>query len=213
MDGVKIGIGVLTMGVRELHPKLFERSCGDIFIFTDVNREGPARGRNKILSHFKDYDHIFIFDDDCYPTFKGWEAFLIEEFKKHNIHWAGLPNFPTMQIKHIEGEMIWVEGCCGCFQYFSNKALKTIGGYNTAYNRYGFEDAALKQRAIKSGLTGKYAFPAFPLRGLSYIYSMDVNHDNPTPNIEMPEKQRLIALNHPIYLTEYHSKQVFYPYE
>lgn len=213
MDGMKVGIGVITMGVREINPKLFERSCGEVFVYTDTERKGPARARNKVLSHFKDYDHIFVFDDDCFPTFEGWEKYLIEQFEKHNIFWAGIPNFPVMEVKHSEDEMLWLDGCCGCFQYFSRKALETIGGYNTAYDRYGYEDAAVRERAIKAGLTGKYPFPAFPIRGLSYIYSMDIFHDNPTPNIDTPEKRRLIEINHPRYVEEVTGSQVFYPYE
>lgn len=213
MDGIKIGVGVITMGVREINPKLFGRSCGDIFVYTDIDKQGPGKARNKVLSHFKDYDHIFIFDDDCWPTVQGWEAYFIKQYTEHNIHWSGMPIFTNMEIVASENEIIWATDSAGCFQYFSRKGLATIGGYNTAYNRYGFEDGAIRSRAIKAGLTGKYPFAPFPIRGLAYIYSMDICNDSPIANIEMPEKMRLIDLNRLIYRDEVLSDKVFYPYE
>jgi hypothetical protein len=39
---MKIGIGVITMGVRTINRKLFENSEHGVFIYTDKERLGPS---------------------------------------------------------------------------------------------------------------------------------------------------------------------------
>lgn len=210
---MKIGIGVITMGVRTLNKKLFENSEHGVFIYTDKERLGPSHARNKVLEHFEGYDHIFIFDDDCFPTKLGWEDYFITQASEHNIHYMAIPEVFGGQFVSSDKEMQYWFSALGCFVYQDKIAMDVIGGYNTAYNRYGYEDAGRSRRALQAGLTGHNNAWGFPVRGLSYIYSEDVFGENPVPNIETPEKLKYIESNHKVYAEEISSGVLFYPYK
>lgn len=214
MDGLKIGVGMITAGNREIPKQIYEKSCGDVYVYHDEKLEGPSTARNKVLAHFKGYDYIFIFDDDCYPEQKGWEYYFIEQSRLHNVHWMGVPGYFDCPIHVIEGEMAWWVGGLGPFQFFSKNALETIGGYNTEYDRYGWEDIAIEARASKAGLLGKPYGSPFPIRGMAYIKPLD-QYDNPGLYANMPreEKVRYAKLNRHIMEKEVNNPNVFYPYE
>ncbi|HCI6749370.1 TPA: hypothetical protein NPP60_005040 [Klebsiella variicola subsp. variicola] len=214
MSQHKVIIAVITTGERQISKKVFEASSYPVEIFVDEERKGDVYMRNKILAKYKDYDHIFTFDDDCYPERKGWEDYFITQAKLHNVHYMGVPAaLEDLKLIAIDNEMTWWEGAISAFQYFSKHGLETIGGYNTKYNYYGYADIAMGQRAARAGITGKFRGSAFPLRGLMYIHSMDICHDNPKPVISDDVKKRCIAENHAIFLEEMSSEQLHYPYE
>lgn len=215
MDGLKIGVGIITMGVRKLDPGYF--TCRmlqpeNLFIYTDHEKKGPGYARNQCLKHFKDYDYVFLFDDDCKPTRRGWEEYLIKHAIANDVHFMCLPNIFENQIIEQKGEMYYWCGGTGCFTLFSKKALETLGGYNTSYQRYGWEDTAIRHRAKKAGLTGSIEGFAFPLRGIGYIYSEDITHQNPTPNMTQEEKQFCIELNRAEYAKEILGDKIFYEF-
>lgn len=211
---MKIGVGVITMGLREINPMLFAKTTHEVFVYTDTERLGPGHARNQVLKHFDGYDHVFIFDDDCYPTRLGWEDYFIQQAQAHDVHYMALPDiFGGELLEQTNGEMTFWFSALGCFLYQDKLAMQEIGGYNLEYNRYGYEDAARSHRAIKAGLTGSDKGWGFPLRGLSYIHSEDVFGENPTPNIVTAEKLAYIASNQPIYQKEIEGKQLFYPYK
>ncbi|MCS5452510.1 glycosyltransferase family A protein [Enterobacter huaxiensis] len=216
MDGVKIGVGIITMGVRELDPGYF--TCRmlqpeNLFIYTDSERKGVSHARNQCLKHFEGFDHVFLFDDDCRPMRSGWEEYLISNAEKNNVHYMCIPNIFYDQIIGQNGEMLVWTGGLGPFQYFTKHGLETLGGYNLAYTRYGFEDAGMKHRALKAGLTGHPNGWSFPLRALVHIFSEDVTHQNPKPNMSQEEKEAFIQLNRNEYFKEINSEQIYYALE
>lgn len=210
---MKVGIGIITMGVREINPKMYEKSSYEIFVYTDEDRRGPGYARNQCLKHFDGYDHVFLFDDDAYPVRQGWEDFFIQEAQRAGIHYMALPDVFGGDLLETDGEIAYWLSALGCFLYQDKEAMETIGGYNLEYNRYGYEDAARSHRAIKAGLTGHEKAWGFPMRGMSYIHSEDVFGENPAPNIVTSEKLAYIASNQPIYQKEIEGKELFYPYK
>lgn len=210
---MKIGVGVITMGLREINPKLFEKTAHEIFVYTDTERLGPGHARNQVLAHFDGFDHVFIFDDDCYPTRCGWEDYFIQEAQRYGIHYMALPDIFGGELAGHNEEITYWFSALGCFLYQDKEAMQTIGGYNLAYNRYGYEDAARSHRAMKAGLTGHDEAWGFPIRGFGFIHSEDVFGENPTPNIQTSEKLAYIAQNQPIYQKEIEGKDLFYPYK
>jgi len=210
---MKVGVGVITMGVRELNPKFFEKTTHETFVFTDTERLGPGHARNQVLKHFDGYDHVFIFDDDCYPTRLGWEDYFIQEAQRYGVHYMALPDSFGGEYLHSDGEMTYWFSALGCFLYQDKHAMEAIGGYNLGYDRYGYEDAGRSHRAIKAGLTGSDVGWGFPIRGLSYIHSEDVFGENPAPNIQTADKLAYIAKNQPVYQKEITGDNLFYPYK
>lgn len=216
MDGVKIGIGIITAGVRTIDLERFRNTTDDkyeIFVFKDEARKGPAFARNQVIKHFKNFDFIFLFDDDCYPNRAGWAEYLIGQSITHDVHFMAYPVLFGDRIVEMRDEMIWWSGACGAFTFLTQKAIKTIGGFNEAYAHYGFEDVTYKKRAKAARLTSRIDAIPFPLQGLQYIHSMDVCHDNPTPNLTHDQKLIHIKANEAAYIAEMESDQIFYPYE
>ncbi|EIC82164.1 galactosyltransferase-related protein [Serratia sp. M24T3] len=209
---MKIGVGVITMGMRTINPKMFANTACEVFIYTDKDKKGPGAARNEVLKHFSGYDHVFIFDDDCYPTAKGWEKYFIDCAINHDIHYMALPEGVKGTFLGAFCEITHWDSALGCFVYQDAHAMRTIGGYNTAYHRYGYEDAGRSIRAKKAKLTGCDAW-SFPLRGLLYIHSEDVCGECPVPNIEHADKLAYIEMNRPVWLEEINGNEVYYPYE
>ena len=69
-----IGIGLTTFGNRitpalEMIRKYSDR---DAKIVT-IAKQGISEAKNACLALLDDCDDIFLFDDDCYPKWYGWE--------------------------------------------------------------------------------------------------------------------------------------------
>lgn len=168
--------------------------------------------RNSLLSELSDCDYVFLFDDDCYPMMHGWEDYFIIQAGEHNLDYMALPESFKTRLIQVDGEMGRWDGGIGCFSFQSRKALQTVGGFNTNYERYGYEDAGRNRRAYAAGLTGGFLCSC-PIRGLAYIHSMDVFGENPAPNLSYDEKMELIHRNAQEFQRESSSDQLFYPFD
>jgi len=215
----KIGVGIITMGVRKIHPNIKEKSRQDnlVHVEVDTQRVGPAITRNRCLKYLMDQgcDHLFMFDDDCYPMMLGWEEYFINTAKEHNVHFLGLPNPFGSFLLSLKGELAHWHTVLGCFSYQDRKIMEAVGYYNTAYTRYGSEDVARNWRVMRSGLCGSVdgrQGHAAPFRAAAYIMSEDAYHMNPPANLTVEEKQHFIKLNEPVYEAEIRSGRLYYPY-
>lgn len=210
---MKIGVGVITMGLRPIQNyHLSDES--ELFIYQDVDKKGPSFARNKCLEYFtnKDVDYIFLFDDDSYPTMSGWEKYFIDEATANDVHYMAIPEyFKTELYDYPESNIQYWAGNLGCFVFQDKVCVETIGGYNTEYDRYGYEDAARSLRAFRAGMTGKYHGFPFPIRGIAYIHSQDVFAECPTQNITKEDKDEYIKKNGAIYQKEITSDKLYYP--
>lgn len=210
---MKIGVGISTTPNRSIHENVYKYKdpSTDIFVFNDSDRKGVSFSRNTLLTLMKDYDHIFLMDDDVYPMMHGWEKYFIEQCAQHDVHYSSLPEAFKSKLLSVDGEMGRWDNGIGAFTYQTKHALEVIGGYNTAYNRYGFEDTGRSFRARRAGLSGG-EFNSCPIRSLAYIHSMDVFGESPTANLTFDEKMDLINLNRIEFEKEVQSDQLFYAY-
>ena len=95
---MKIGIGIISRDRNELVSQCVENilinSHVDKIVLVDdaskipINNDkikiirnntpqGIAKSKNKCISYLDECDHIFLFDDDCWPIKKGWEKLYI----------------------------------------------------------------------------------------------------------------------------------------
>lgn len=117
---------------------------------------GISVAKNKCLELLDDCEHIFLFDDDCYPIVKDWHIPYITSGINHLSFTFdklinGKPNGNRL-INKWKGFNIFANPC-GCMVYFTKKCLEVAGGFNTVYNRYGFEHADLSIRIHNLKLT------------------------------------------------------------
>lgn len=211
---MKVGVGVITMGVRPIQDyKLAPGSF--LHVYTDIDRKGPAHARNQVLKALSDdgCDVFFVFDDDCYPTRHGWEAYFLEQHQKTGIHLFGLPDIFNAGMNGADGEVIYWNGMLVQFAMYTRKLLQEVGFYNTRYSRYGHEDTGYTFRALRSGLAGnKSGFPS-PIRTLGFIHSQDVYGEASLQNLTQEEKGALIKINEPILQAELTGEQIYYPFD
>lgn len=209
---MKIGVGVITMGLRPLKDYLLKDGV-DFFVYKDEERKGPAHGRNKVLEHFDGYDHIFIFDDDAWPLMRGWEDYFIEQAVLHNVHYMAIPEWFKGDIVGCQGEMLEWSDSLAAITYQSKHAVEVIGGYNTAYERYGYEDIARNFRAVhKAGLSTRQGVHCFPARGPAYIYYSDAYGTTEVANLTPEEKAHYTEKNYHLFQEEINSDRIYYPF-
>lgn len=213
----KVGLGVITLGVRQIHRNIIEKTHSDtlIRIQTDDQRQGVARTRNACMRYLMEQgcDYLFMFDDDCYPVMNGWEQYFIEQHLASGSHFFGIPEVFKSKPLALQGEVVRWDSIVGCFSFQTRRLMEEVGYYNVAYQRYGYEDAARNRRCIRSGLCGdSQSFPS-PLRAPAYIYSEDVYGVVAVQNMTQAEKAVYIGRNAAEFQKEMSSDRIYYPPE
>lgn len=209
----KVGIGVVTTGSRKLK-KYHIPKWADFFVFTDAERRGPAYARNRVIEKFEDYDHIFIFDDDCHVLRKGFYEYMLDQAIEHNVHYMAIPEWFRGKVIGCKGEMVeWNESLAAC-TYQSKKAVEIIGGYNTEFHTYAHEDVLRNYIAVwKADLSTRRGAHCFPMRAMAYLYYSDAYEATKIQNFTPEEKKYYTELHRPAFDAAVNSDQIYYPYK
>lgn len=149
-----------------------------------TKRLGVSNAKNACLYPLQEFDHVFMFDDDCWPSSEGWEEYWISCNDANGIqHSMWLVDFPGLN--HVitkvgtlgEGasEMSSFSNCLGVALYFSKDCIKALGGYRgDVPNVYGYEHAHMSMRAHNAGFTAGHKYLT-PSNLHEYIYSIDIS--------------------------------------
>jgi len=197
-----IGIGCTSYKRPQMLAKflnnLYENTTYDYVLHiaqdTDIDRQGVAARKNECLRALQDCDHIFLFDDDCYPIKKGWEEFFIKSGQKHllfldhKLH----NNWGTATTSSAVIDVY--SDCGGVFMYMTKAAVERVGAFNEGFKLWGFEHAEYSIRIL--GEHGNYPM----LRGTEeYLYSEDYSNPEHISSITNTEKTKLIRQNQPLF--------------
>jgi hypothetical protein len=177
---MNIGVGITVTSARPEHEKYwqdiaFNLTEGMTVTFVkDV--KGIAAAKNECLRRLKDCDHIFLFDDDCFPIANGWESLFIEASNKTQYHHFNyLCRTQSIRpIEYMEGvDIVAYNNTAGCMMYLTKELLSKVGAFNEAFGIYGYEHAEYSFRCMKAQETiHAYVCPA---EAQNYIYSLDLN--------------------------------------
>lgn len=130
-------------------------------------RLGIAKSKNECIKRL-DTDHIFLFDDDCFPTKPEWWKSWLD--RAHHMVYA---LSPLITIKALKDDTIWWNGCLGCCLYFTRHAIDTLGGFDPRFKVAGFEHVEITNRAKRAGLIEHpYISPS-----VTGIWSFDASGD------------------------------------
>lgn len=125
----------------------------------DVNK-GAASAKNKCFELLEDCDHIFLFDDDCYPkSYNWWKPYV---YSKH-VHL----NFTFKYQKNLINGVMVSDNPNGCMMYFKRKALDVVGGFDTSFGKYGYWHASMSCRIYNAELT---PFPFMDVKGSEKLF-------------------------------------------
>lgn len=189
----KIGIGITTHNRREIFDKGFEHQIkflpegAKIVVVDDASdvpvnnatfrfdkNAGIASGKNKCLELLEDCEHVFLFDDDCYPIVDGWAKPYVESDEPHLMYL--FKHFRHARIGDAEDiyQDEYIKALShprGCMLYLHRSAINLAGGMDTGYARWGFEHGDLSNRIHNLGLT---TFPYMDIPDSSKMfYSAD----------------------------------------
>jgi hypothetical protein len=110
---------------------------------------GIAIAKNKCLELLKGCDHVFLFDDDTYPTEEGWHEHYINTGKGHLAYMFATTSTDKYEVK--DGVRYWNVNR-GCMLYFNRETLDKIGGFDSRFIQYNWEHIDISLRA--TGLEG-----------------------------------------------------------
>lgn len=225
-----IGIGITTHNrydvFRKTHEEIVKHSPGCKIIVVDdasdipvpeatfrfETNAGIAKAKNKCLELLDDCEHIFLFDDDCYPIVTEWYLPYIKSGQPHlSFTFSHLSNGRQNGNRMIVAKNGLVEYAnpCGCMVYINRKCLRTVGGYDDRYEKWGFEHADYSTRVHNAGLTKK-RFLDVP-NSLDLFYSLDY-YSETSSSVHPSIRAGVIPKNRARYQAAKRSKE-FRPYK
>jgi glycosyltransferase involved in cell wall biosynthesis len=170
---MKIGVAIITSGNRGILYNTINNICGytpddfEIVIVDDASdidvpyanyrfnkNVGVAKAKNKCLELLENCDHIFLFDDDCYPIADNWWKPYIESGENHLMYQFKLPNRgrSDMRVLYQDDKLVSYSHTRGAMIYVTKKVLETVGGFDEEYGTH-FEHPDYTNRIHNAGLT------------------------------------------------------------
>ena len=199
-----IGIGITNYGNRNTPAlEMIKKYAPKDAKIVTVNMKGIADAKNMCLALLDECDHIFLFDDDCYPTCEGWHLHYITSGINH------MSFTFNRKVLKIENGLIHYELPSGCMLYINRKCLDVIGGFDTEYKGYAYEHVDYSVRAFNAGLTPAKFIDVEHSDKL--IYSMD-QHKEIVSSVDRFTRAKSIPVNRERLISQSNSKE-FKPYK
>lgn len=169
-------------------------SHAKIFIYCDEQLTGISRAKNAVLSMCNYADHIFIVDDDIFPSCEDWWQPYTTSPLNHAC-W----NYDR---KVIENGLIYdeLETPNGCMLYFRREMTWVVGGWDTDFKGYGYEHVNLSDRIFNNGLTPARYIDVPNSKGLfGMVYSSSA--------IDCQTRSDTIPVNKALWKEKFYSKE------
>lgn len=199
------------LGGEKLEFETIQLESGMIFkIFVAKDIPNIAKAKNECLYNLRDCDHIFLFDEDCFPIKDGWVEFFINTLQSHLLYLTQRHNLRV--IIGDEGGLIYND-CGGCFMYIRKDAFEKVGYFNSEYKQYGYEHAAYSKR-IYPNLNGYVSWAGID----QYLYSLDYQGEGDwgvkhVPSItDYKAMQESIDYNRKVFEKEINGDKIYYEY-
>ena len=189
----KIGIGITTHNRRERFNETYGHILSNspdckIVVVDDASdipcekatyrfdeNVGIAAAKNKCLELLSDCDHIFLFDDDCYPKLTFWYMPYVLSGINHMMYLFDQKRYkfdkPIYKRFVLDDTYSVHSHAKGCMLYYTKEAIEKAGVMYTGFGRWGGEHTDLSDRIFFSGLT------PFPYMDLEYSYDLIYSAD------------------------------------
>ena len=173
--------------------------------------KGVANAKNhclRLLMANPDVKHLFLFDDDCYPTRHGWWKPYVDSAESHLAYLHSNLDPAGHAVVYDDGEIIATERGTACMLYFTRDAIEEVGGFRPVYGRWSYEHDDLTYRLMNVGLT------RFPYQGLKHnqgIWNLD-EHVHGRSSISSAERNPLREANRRLF-EQYRWSTDYVPYD
>ena len=174
---------------------------------------GIAQAKNKCLELLDDCEHIFLFDDDCFPTQKNWWQPYVDSREPHLMYvfqdFATGRKLNDTKVLYADDTLVGYSHPRGCMLYFDRKVLDVVGGYNVEFGRWGYEHGDLSNRIFNNHLT-TFRFGDVP--GSNVLFHSADEHETAPGTVTGQERQTLLKHNKILYDKQMMSKK-YCPYK
>lgn len=156
---------------------------------------GIAAAKNRCISALIDAgcDHLFLADDDVWPTDPGWWKPYIDSPEPHlSYQWAG---GHRVKVDYADEYHFAVTFPRGVMLYAEARVIDTVGGMATHYGAHGGEHVDWSYRIHAAGLT---MWPFADVTGSCDLwYSRDQSEGNTlgSSRFDVRERRRICAVN------------------
>lgn len=167
-----------------------------VTVFRSEEQLGIARAKNKCIELLMDagVEHLFLLDDDCWPTEPYWMERYAEHPEPHLCYLFKDKNgrgqvLPTPRTTYDDGTMWAQDHPRGCLLYLHRSVIDRVGGYRPEFGIWGNEHVEYSRRIFNAGLTLQ---PYQDVSGSNqFIYSLDERPaDVPNFKRSVPERVR-----------------------
>lgn len=161
---------------------------------------GIAVAKNKCLELLDGCDHIFLFDDDCWPICADWWKPYVESEEPHLMYIfrdfaVGKKTLRDIEVVYDDGKRIVYSHTRGCMLYLERRCIEAIGGFDPIFGKWGAEHGDLSNRIFAAGLT---TFPYMDVPNSNdLIYSSDEQRAVKT-TVPSEERRKYVARNEAI---------------
>lgn len=137
---------------------------------------GVARAKNKCLEllHARGCQHLFLADDDIYPTDFDWWRPYVESREPHLMWIFDRPvgqSKRQVEILFSDDEIVAYHATRGCLIYVESRVLEKVGGMDPDFGFWGWEHQSWSDRIHSAGLTTARYMDVVNSSGL--FYSLD----------------------------------------
>ena len=221
----KIGIAILTHDRPDVFAKCFEQITkfappkAKIVVVDDASKEpikeatwrfernvGIAVAKNKCLELLDDCEHLFLFDDDCYPIAPNWWEIYIDSGEPHLCYNFSVKSMNDNPVIFSNGKVEAFAYESGPMLYFHKSCLERVGGMDWRFGRWGWEHPNLANRIYNAGLTSFRFMGAVGAN--KYIYAADEFKEKGSlgnTTCLMPERIKMQKRYHQYYLETFNS--------
>lgn len=214
-DTTKIGIGITTRNRNKIITQALDQHrahlpTGAVLVVVDDasakpvdgadyrfdQQAGVATAKNKAIELLMDagVEHLFLFDDDCWPIVDNWWKPYVESPEPHLMYIFGDLKKPPLlkDIRKLPADdqhSAW-SGPRGCMLYANRVVVETVGGMDPIFNPWGYEHGDWSNRIHHAGLTTwRYADVA----GSEVLFHSMDEWAEADRTIPTPDRQRLAS--------------------
>lgn len=155
-----IGIGITTTPNRDYLEDTLAQwqrwlpTGAKLIVYEDTYLDGISVAKNKLLEQLDNCEHIFLVDDDTYPTKKNWWQPYIESPEPHLQYnfTNGPDHWGITKVSGWDGHNSY-DKSRGCMLYVERRVLDIVGGMHNVFGKHGREHEDWSERIHKAGLT------------------------------------------------------------
>lgn len=171
--------------------------------FTFADNVGVAAVKNKSIELLQQLgvQHMFLSDDDFYPTQTGWWIDYINHTEPHLMYlfydFSKAPLMNTNSVIYKDNNIVAYGDSRGCMLYLdAHKVLPEVGGMDEVYGRWGYEHSDWSERIWRAGLTS-FPYQDHPTSS-DFFKSLDEDHEIER-SVPLAERKAHIAVNEQIW--------------